>query len=109
MSAWEAVEPIGEYNAGDTVPAHKAEVWDKMYVRSPVRRVGTEDKRPASSDEDEEDFEAELRSVKGIGRKTAADINLVFPTRDSLLEAIESGATLPVRDDVEAKLRKHFA
>lgn len=110
IGAWEAVEPIGEYNVGDEVPAHKAEVWDQMYVVSPVRRVGTEEPKPASKDKDEnEDFESELRAIKGIGRKTAQDVVAIYPGRESLLEAIDSGETLPVRDDVEEKLRKHFA
>ena len=35
---WKAKEPIGDYKAGDVVPAEKAEVWAKMYLKSPVEQ-----------------------------------------------------------------------
>ncbi len=37
---YKTIEEIGGYKIGDEVPAAKAEVWQKMYKRSPVEKVG---------------------------------------------------------------------
>jgi len=51
----------------------------------------------------DDDFYKELKAINGIGKKTAQDI-VTWGTKEKLCEAIELGAGLPFRDDVEEKL-----
>ncbi|KKL74680.1 hypothetical protein LCGC14_2062490, partial [marine sediment metagenome] len=46
--------------------------------------------------------------VKGIGEKTAKDIQAVYPTKGSLLEAISKKAHIPFDDDIVRLLKKKF-
>ncbi len=39
---YKAIEKIGGYKVGDEVPKEKAEIWMKMYLISPVQKVGNE-------------------------------------------------------------------
>ncbi len=50
----------------------------------------------------------ELEEIKGIGKKTALDIQAVYPTKGSLLEAISKKAHIPFDDDIVIKLKKEF-
>lgn len=53
-----------------------------------------------------EDYKNKLIAVKGIAEKTALDIMRVYPTEESLKKAIDNGENLPVRDDIERKLKE---
>lgn len=55
-----------------------------------------------------EDFVDELTRINGLGSKTAKDIVKVYPTKKDLIKAIQNNEELPVRDDVESKLKKKF-
>ena len=37
MKKYHAIQEIGDYKKGDEVPADKAEIWIKMYLKSPVK------------------------------------------------------------------------
>lgn len=37
--AYIALIDIGDYKKGDKVPDEKAEIWEKMYLESPVKKV----------------------------------------------------------------------
>lgn len=50
----------------------------------------------------------ELESIKGIGRETVKDIKLIYKDLDSLISALKSGKNLPLRNDVEKKIKRHF-
>lgn len=52
-------------------------------------------------------FFKELTKIKGIGPKMAKDI-VVWGTKEKLIEAIQLGAELPFRDDVEEKLKREY-
>lgn len=53
-------------------------------------------------------FLNELISIKGIGKKTAEDIFLIFETEEILREHIKNDDELPVRNDVEDLLRRIY-
>jgi len=53
------------------------------------------------------DFLKELQKINGIGKKTAEDLFLVFPTKESLIDALKKGR-IPIRDDIEKKLRGKY-
>ena len=53
-------------------------------------------------------FEQKLLKIKGLGGKTAKDIIRIYPTEDALKKAIKSGKDLPIRDDLEKKLKRKF-
>ena len=53
-------------------------------------------------------FEEKLTKIKGLGKKTAKDIVALYPTEESLKNAIKNGKSIPVRDDIESKLKKKF-
>ncbi len=63
---------------------------------------------PNKKEKKEKSWEEELIEIKGIGKKTAKDIILVYPNRHNLLEALEKGKDLPFDDDVEKKLKEVF-
>lgn len=50
----------------------------------------------------------ELEEVKGIGEKTAKDIQAVYPIKGSLLEAISKKAHIPFDEDIVKLLKKGF-
>ena len=55
----------------------------------------------------EKTWEEELIELNGIGKKTAKDIILVYPDKESLLEAIREGKEMPFDEDV-VKLLEEF-
>jgi len=57
---------------------------------------------------DDTNFKKELISIKGIGQRTAIDIIKIFGDRNELIRVIKTGDILPVRDDVENKLRRYY-
>lgn len=54
------------------------------------------------------DWLQELQDIKGIGVKMSKDIYNVYPTKASLIHALEQGQDLPYRDDIVEKLKESF-
>jgi hypothetical protein len=52
-------------------------------------------------------FEEKLKNITGIGKKTAEDILNLYKTEENLKKAIKE-KSLPLRDDIEKKLKKVF-
>ena len=52
-------------------------------------------------------FLNELKSINGIGKKTAEDLLLIFPNKECLIDSLKKGR-IPIRDDIELKLRKKY-
>ena len=50
----------------------------------------------------------ELMDIKGISQKTAIDIMTVFPSKDSLLKALNDNQHIPFEQEVEDGLKKAF-
>ena len=55
----------------------------------------------------DEEFLKELKSINGIGKKTAMDI-VEWGTKEKLIESIKQKRNLPFRDDVEEKLKREY-
>lgn len=53
-------------------------------------------------------FLENLMSISGVGKKTAKDIIGIFKSEDKLIKAIKHDDELPVRDDIEEKLRRKY-
>ena len=60
------------------------------------------------AESDDNSYSDKIASIKGIGKKTAKDIQSVFPQEDDLIEALKGGDDLPFRDDVAEKLKKFY-
>lgn len=57
------------------------------------------------------DFFKELIKIKGIGKKTAHDITMIFPVREELIKTIRASTDdneLPFRDDVSSILEEIY-
>jgi len=54
------------------------------------------------------DFFNELKSINGIGAKTAKDIIEYAPTKEILIDKIKTRDGLPFRDDHEKLLRERY-
>lgn len=58
--------------------------------------------------EDNEAFAEELLSIKGVGKRVAAEIIGLYGDRSSLLVAVEGGEEIPFSKTVVSALKKHF-
>jgi len=47
-------------------------------------------------------------SIHGVGKKTAEDVILAFPTLEALQAAVDAGTPLPFRNDVETAIRNEL-
>lgn len=63
---------------------------------------------PKKDKVDEKSWEEELIEIKGVGKKTAHDIILIYPNKHNLLEALEKEKELPFDDDISKKLKEVF-
>ena len=54
------------------------------------------------------DYEKELKSIQGINKKTIKDILEIYPTRNLLINSIKNNENIPIRDDLEIKLREYY-
>ena len=99
---YKAKENIGEYKIGDEVPDEKAIVWEKMYAKSPVEKVGASDKeepiketeeKVAEESGDSKDFMLEdyLGRNTDVVVKNIKEDNLDKKQLDSLLKLEKSG------------------
>ena len=55
-----------------------------------------------------EAYKKKLLGIKGLGNKTVDDIISLYPRQEDLVEAINLGKKIAVRDDIEAALREEF-
>lgn len=61
-----------------------------------------------SEQEKKKEYINELKEIKGVGDKTAEDIIKIFPTKEKLIETVRANKKIPVRDDIEKKIKKKF-
>lgn len=62
-----------------------------------------------SKETGEEDVRLDsLTKIKGIGEETVRDIKNIYSNYDDLVEDIKLGKTIPLRNDVAKKLKKHI-
>lgn len=50
----------------------------------------------------------DLSKIKGIGKETVKDLSLIYPSLDELIKKIKDKERLPIRNDIESKLKKEF-
>lgn len=50
----------------------------------------------------------ELVKIKGIGKETVKDIKKIYKSITNLIKALDSGENLPLRNDIEKKLKKEL-
>jgi len=86
---------------------HGFEIVEANIVE-PVAKKETTKGKIGNSVVETKQFEDEIKSLKGFGKKTMRDLIALYPTRESLVEAIRDNVELPIRDDLDKKLRKHF-
>jgi len=65
--------------------------------------------QPLREFETEHDFYKELINIKGIGKQTAKDIVAIYKNKKELLKHIKSDDSLPIRNDIDKKLRNKYA
>lgn len=53
-------------------------------------------------------YEEKLKAIDGVGRKTVKDITQVYESEEQLVAAVNSGESLPFKDDVSALLVEAF-
>lgn len=61
-----------------------------------------------SEQEKKKEYKEELKEIKGVGDKIAEDIIKIFPTKEKLIEAVRANKKIPVRDDIEKKIKKRY-
>jgi len=66
------------------------------------------EKKPANLENPKKAYHKRLLKVKGIGEKTARDIEQAFQTEQHLEYAVNKGSRLPIRDDLEKEIVKAF-
>lgn len=69
-----------------------------------------EDKQDASEDSEEaaKSLKEELTLIKGVGKKTVDDLLEIYSTKEELLNDVNEGKQIPVRNDQEKKIKEHF-
>jgi len=88
----------------------EGQIGDKVVETKQIETDKTTDKQTDGVLEDytpDDTFFKELKSIKGIGKKTAEDI-VTWGTKEKLLEQINLKADLPFRDDIVRLLRKQY-
>lgn len=96
---WELIEP----NQVKDIP----EDVGRTYGLTVVDEEQKEPEEP-SQEVEPEHFKTKLQAIDGIGPKTVDDIMEIYPTEQELLADIEDKDQIPVRNDVEKKLRKEY-
>lgn len=83
----------------------------------PIKEQEVVDDEPAKEDpkdvevdsgDEEQPFLESLVKIKGVGKKTAEDIIKVYPTKAALIETLEKGLDIPIRDDIAELVYKAF-
>ena len=103
---WQTIE------AGEIVELSRAQgkALEFQKLKTTVGQIGdqvVETKQIEVDYTPDEEFLKELKSINGIGKKTAMDI-VEWGTKEKLLEKIKQGESLPFRDDVEEKLKREY-
>jgi len=70
-------------------------------AKKPVKKV-VEDKVPEKKSIGIDS----IKKIKGIGKETFKDIKSLYPTMEDLMSALASSGGIPMRNDIEKKLRK---
>ena len=103
---WQTIE------AGEIVELSRAQgkALEFQKLKTTVGQIGdqvVETKQIEVDYTPDEEFLKELKSINGIGKKTAMDI-VEWGTKEKLIESIKQKRNLPFRDDVEDKLRRAY-
>lgn len=53
-------------------------------------------------------FDEKLLAIKGMGKKSLKDLKKVFPTEKDLRDAVRNEKHIPLRNDLEKKIKKKF-
>jgi len=93
-------EEIGE--------AYKFEKVEKPETTKGKIGKKTVETKQIKSKKKQKSYQEKLENIKGIGRKRAEDIILVYPNEKDLIRAISNKEKLPLRDDVEILLKKEY-
>ena len=86
------------------LPEHVGVAYGFEKVEKQVTKSRVHNKKEVETKQ----FEEKLTRIKGLGSKTAKDLVKIFPTEHSLREAIKKGKEIPIRDDIEKKLKRKF-
>ena len=103
---WQTIE------AGEIVELSRAQgkALEFQKLKTTVGQIGdqvVETKQIEVDYTPDEEFLKELKSINGIGKKTAMDI-VEWGTKEKLIETIKQNKSLPFRDDVEEKLKREY-
>ncbi len=74
----------------------------------PKAKPKKKEKNPANLEDSKKTYHKKLLKVKGVGEKTARDLEQVYPTEEHLKYAIKKGSKLPIRDDLEKEIVRTF-
>jgi len=77
-------------------------------VKAFESKIGEKKVETKVKDSKKKRFANEIQDIKGIGKKTAKDILLAYPTEEELKKDISSKKNLPFRDDIVEKLIKKY-
>ena len=55
-----------------------------------------------------ENYQKEILSINGVGKKTMQDIIKVYPIKEELIKAIKDNNHIPFNDDIAKKLEKKY-
>lgn len=101
--------------SGQEEKAHQVlkEYWnfcgkESVEHKEEAEEIELENYREYVETEEKVNFLEELVKIKGIGKETAKDIKKIYKNMSNLLMALNSGKVLPLRNDVERKLKKEF-
>lgn len=101
---WKSVE------TGETIdlPEDKGFAYGFVPVESEEGSGASEEGFEETTVDESGFFEEELNDIKGIGSKTVRDLMEVYNSKKELLEDLKQGNHIPVRNDIEKKLKRHY-
>lgn len=97
----EIPEDIARRNGLEEIKTTESQIGQVKVETKQIEKEIVEDYTPDDS------FFKELKSISGIGAKTAQDI-VTWGTKEKLLEHIQEKKELPFRDDVAEKLKREY-
>lgn len=89
------------WNFGKELPI---KVEEPILIKSPKKRIKKKSKKSHNKFTNISD----LSKIKGIGKETLSDISSLYSSIDELIEILKSNKSLPLRNDIEKKLRKEL-
>lgn len=86
------------------------EMEDVKDVEKNVKIVKKVSKKSKNKVKKKSKFESleELVKIKGIGKETVEDIKSIYNNLDNLIDKLNSGDKIPLRNDIVIKLRKEL-